>query len=281
MYAEFATDPKVQMLNEVDQRRFVMLLCLRCNASETFQETNGNVSRNVSGGFSDDEICFQLRVNRDEWMATKSVLLAKGMIQEDNLPANWDRRQFSSDHVSERVRRHRDKSKKACNASETLLKRSCNGTDTDTDTEADTEYISTPNGVDVASDPAADLLAEPEKPKKAQPPPCPHQRIIDLYHETLPTLPRVREWHNTRQGYLQSRWREKLAAGEYATTDEGVAWWRRYFAYVAKSDFLCGRTQARNDRQPFVADLEWLVKPTNFAKVIEGKYENQESRNVD
>lgn len=31
MYAEFATDPKVQMLSEADQRRYMMLLCLRCS----------------------------------------------------------------------------------------------------------------------------------------------------------------------------------------------------------------------------------------------------------
>jgi hypothetical protein len=26
-------------------------------------------------------------------------------------------------------------------------------------------------------------------------------------------------------------------------------------------------------KAPFQADLEWLVRPTNFNKVIEGKYE--------
>ena len=31
MYSEFATDPKVQMLGEADQRRYIMLLCLRCS----------------------------------------------------------------------------------------------------------------------------------------------------------------------------------------------------------------------------------------------------------
>ena len=30
MYAEFATDPKVQMMPEAMQRRLVMLLCLQC-----------------------------------------------------------------------------------------------------------------------------------------------------------------------------------------------------------------------------------------------------------
>ena len=31
MYAEFATDPKVQSMSEAMQRRLTMLLCLRCS----------------------------------------------------------------------------------------------------------------------------------------------------------------------------------------------------------------------------------------------------------
>lgn len=53
MYAEFATDPKVQMMSEADQRRFVMLLCLRCS--------NDDVT------LHDDEVAFQLRISNDEW----------------------------------------------------------------------------------------------------------------------------------------------------------------------------------------------------------------------
>lgn len=36
------------------------------------------------------------------------------------------------------------------------------------------------------------------------------------------------------------------------------------------SDFLNGRTE-----RPFLADFEWLFRPTNFQKVLEGKYDNK------
>ena len=37
MYAEFAHDPKVQMMLEVMQRRYIMLMCMRCsNAPVTY-----------------------------------------------------------------------------------------------------------------------------------------------------------------------------------------------------------------------------------------------------
>ena len=65
MYAEFATDPKVQMMSEADQRRFVMLLCLRCS--------NDDVT------LHDDEVAFQLRISNEEWAATKAVFVAKNL----------------------------------------------------------------------------------------------------------------------------------------------------------------------------------------------------------
>ena len=45
----------------------------------------------------------------------------------------------------------------------------------------------------------------------------------------------------------------------------------RYFGYVAKSDFLTGR-----DGRWSGCDLAWLVKADNFAKVLQGNYENRQ-----
>lgn len=98
MYHEFSTDPKVQMLSEVDQRRFVMLLCLRC--------CNGSVT------LQDDAVTFQLRISSDEWASTKSRLVDKGLIGEDNQPTNWGKRQKKADRSNERVSRHREKAKR-------------------------------------------------------------------------------------------------------------------------------------------------------------------------
>jgi hypothetical protein len=97
---------------------------------------------------------------------------------------------------------------------------------------------------------------------------CPHQAIIDLYHETLPTLRRVRDWTAARRKLLRARWREKA---EHRSLD----FWRTFLGYVAASDFLMGRKQSRDGRL-WECDLEWLLRPSNFVKVIEGKYENPE-----
>ncbi len=137
MYAEFATDPKVQMLSEVDQRRYVMLLCLRCS--------NGDVT------LQDEEVAFQLRVTPEEWAASKARFMAKGLIDEANQPTAWDRRQYASDSSAARVAVHRQRKKQACNVTETPP-------DTDTDTEKATTPLP-PEGAAAAKPPA------PAKPK--------------------------------------------------------------------------------------------------------------------
>jgi hypothetical protein len=97
---------------------------------------------------------------------------------------------------------------------------------------------------------------------------CPHKKIIALYHEILPLLPRMKSWDETRQGYLQARWKQN-------PKHQSLDWWREFFTYVAGSKFLTGQSVGKPGMPPFVADLEWLVRPTNFAKVIEGKYHRE------
>lgn len=98
--------------------------------------------------------------------------------------------------------------------------------------------------------------------------PCPHQQIIDAYHRILPMGRQVREWTPARAAALRSRWRDNPKR-------QSVEWWERFFGYVAKSDFLTGKTQS-GDRRPFEVSLDWLVKSENMAKVIEGAYHEAE-----
>jgi hypothetical protein len=105
-------------------------------------------------------------------------------------------------------------------------------------------------------------------------PTCDHKTIVELYHQHLPTLRRVEVWNDTRKGYLKQRWREvavDLAKTDTVTSEVMLNWWADFFQHIGKSKFLTGRIQHKDGRA-FVADLEWIIKPTNFAKIIEGKY---------
>jgi hypothetical protein len=91
-------------------------------------------------------------------------------------------------------------------------------------------------------------------------PSCPQKKIIELYHEECPELNRVKVWSDTSESSLRSRWRQDP---EYQTLE----FWRAFFREKIKtSDFLMGR------KKKFQADLGWIVKPSNFEKIMNGFY---------
>ena len=105
-------------------------------------------------------------------------------------------------------------------------------------------------------------------------PGCDHKAVIALYHQNLPTLRKVEVWNETRKGYLRQRWREvaaELAEQKPITGHDVLTWWAEFFSHIGTSKFLTGRVNDKSGRS-FVADLEWIIKPTNFCKIVEGKY---------
>ena len=95
-------------------------------------------------------------------------------------------------------------------------------------------------------------------------PDCPHEQIISIYHEALPQSPRVKRWGEPSRKMLRARWNEDRQR-------QALEWWKEFFAGVATSDFLTGRVNG-SKAEPFVASLNWLLKPMNMEKVLNGNY---------
>jgi len=96
----------------------------------------------------------------------------------------------------------------------------------------------------------------------------PYQQLVDMYHSLCPDLPRVKVLNDTRKRLVRARWREY----------PDFRFWEGFFKRVHESDFLNGRLALRDDKPPFIADFEWLIRPNNFAKILEGKYDNRKTR---
>jgi hypothetical protein len=95
-----------------------------------------------------------------------------------------------------------------------------------------------------------------------------HAEVVAAYHRLCPALPQVKGWPQHRKAALEARIRERCTDGKPADT---VAYWEEFFASVAASDFLCGRT-----KDPFSGTcIDWLLGPKNFLKVIEKNYSNR------
>jgi len=131
--------------------------------------------------------------------------------------------------------------------------------ETETEAERETDkYICPPSG-------------EPDDPKI---PKCEHQSVIDMYHKYLPTLRKVEVWNTSRQGYLRQRWREvaiELSKEKDIVAADILTWFGDFFQHIGASKFLTGKVNSKDGRA-FTADLEWILKPSNFAKIVEGKY---------
>ena len=106
---------------------------------------------------------------------------------------------------------------------------------------------------------------------------CPWEAILDKWAEIMPDKqqPSKNMWQGTsRANDLAQRWKacfsiKHEATGKplYTTTEEGIEWWGRFFAYMRKSDFLMGK--AGNARW---FKLDWIVKKSNFVKIMENHY---------
>lgn len=81
-------------------------------------------------------------------------------------------------------------------------------------------------------------------------------------------LPKIKIWNKTRHRHLDQRWKEN-------PEHQSLSFWKRYFEFVKESKFLTGQIPSRNGELPFLADLEWLIKANNFAKVIEEKFHRE------
>ncbi len=148
------------------------------------------------------------------------------------------------------------------------------GTGTGTGTEKGQGLINTGTSGTSSSSPAEDLAGPVDNPP-AEPPDCPHLEILALWREVLPAMPQhdPKKWHKTRREHLQTRWRETAVEKGWRFKEQGLLYFRKLFAYVGQSRFLTGRVQSRDPNKPaFVIELEWLILPSNWAKVHEGKY---------
>jgi len=298
MYSEAVDDEKLRLLSFEDRWHFVALLC--CKSSGILDDKSPLMFRKVA---------VKLGLDPNALSEVARRLAEVELIDQETLqPLAWDSRQFESDSSKERVKAYRERQKNARNANVTLhdgytnVTVTAQDTDTDTDKEREgeippqTEQTKPPPTVFSTGEPVADHTqrvsnasavvttgTQPEKTTTATIPPCPLAELAAIYREELPALPQPRmslfaDSENAKA--LRQRWRWVLTAKHesgartgqpLATTQaEGVAWFRRFFVYVAQCDFLTG-----SNPRGWTADLGWLVKKENFSNVLQGSYVNK------
>jgi hypothetical protein len=107
-------------------------------------------------------------------------------------------------------------------------------------------------------------------------PTCPQKAIIDLWKKHLPNLPQPRVWEGSRQVNLKNRWIQAGKPSEfspqgYKTVGDGLKWWGSFFKHIAEDTKLANGFESQG--RTWRPDLEWVVNASNFAKIIDGKYD--------
>lgn len=97
-----------------------------------------------------------------------------------------------------------------------------------------------------------------EKAKEgiAEKPDC--EAVIKMFNSVCAKLPEVKKLTAPRRAAIKNR-----------VAEVGLSGLENIFGMVAQSHFLNGE----NDRG-WTADFDWIMKPANFIKILEGKYKN-------
>lgn len=104
---------------------------------------------------------------------------------------------------------------------------------------------------------------------------CPHNEILKIWAEVMPDKSQPRIWDGANKKNLEARWHagfvmKKHSNGDvfYSDLDDGLKFWRSFFKYLRKSEFLMEQCK------PF--SLGWVVKKDNFIKIYNGQYHHKD-----
>jgi len=113
---------------------------------------------------------------------------------------------------------------------------------------------------DVAYTAAMNALSHCDKiEKKQESDTIPYEKIVGTYNSHCQSLTKVVKLTDARKKSMRARWNENQAY-------QCAQFWIDFFTQVNQSSFLTGKDTK------WKADFDWLMKPNNFTKVLEGGY---------
>jgi len=119
-------------------------------------------------------------------------------------------------------------------------------------------------------------LTSLSRPQATKPPACPHAQIVQIYHEVLPELPRVKLMDSkARKSKTAEFWRwvltSKKADGSARAADasQALEWIRAYFDRARSNDFLMGRGERSSQHASWRCDFDFLLTEKGRRQVIE------------
>lgn len=168
---------------------------------------------------------------------------------------NWSKHQNlesieqAREATRKRVQRYREKQRLLAesngDSNVTVTLRNGDRTREDTEEERDIERDSEEDGENTLTAPQAE---------------CPFAKIRDLYHSICISYPTIKAIDGSRRKAVAARWRANRSLDTF----------EELFRIAEASPFLKGQ----NDRN-WSADFDWMMKPSNFTKILEHRYDDR------
>jgi hypothetical protein len=248
LWHDMPNDPKWRTISRVSGQRigdvisiYIHLLVSASNATERGRTQSSNA----------EDIATALDLEHAQVVAVLDAM--QGRVLEKDRLLGWAKRQPErEDGSAERSKAWREARKEAArtqsNASERIRP-----TDKDKEEtrEEEKETSSTPTQA------------------------CPYEKIVQMYHEELPGLPRVVVDSDERKRKVKSFWTWALSSKKSdgtpraANPQQALEWIRSYFIRASENDFLMGRTARSADHRNWKCDLEYLMTDRGRRQVIE------------
>lgn len=255
-------------MSQPDGANYVVLYQMLCLKTIN---TNGRLSRQIG------EIIIPYdveKIQRDcKWFSIDTVRVALnlyrsvGLIYEDVdgtlVLADHNNLVGSETDAAARMRNMRAGRENALPEGETPSEQSANNVTREIDNRDKTLEV---RNIDITEEDGEEEdkgIPQAEMPPRL--PPCPYKKIMDLYHSICVSYPRIEDIDGERKKAVGARWRKYQDLGKFETL----------FRIAESSSFMKGEN-GRN----WSADFDWMMKPTNFGKVLEHKYDDRKSNDV-
>lgn len=249
-------------MSQPDGANYVVLYQMLCLKTIN---TNGRLSRQIG------EIIIPYdveKIQRDcKWFSIDTVRVALdlyravGLIYEDVdgtlVLADHNNLVGSETDAAARMRTMRAGRENALPEGETNPEQSANIVTQEIDNRDKTLDVRDLDG-DVDSETEATLPMAEAPPSHC--PPCPFKKIMELFHSICVSYPRIVDIDGERKKAVAARWRKY----------QDISKFEEVFRIAESSSFMKGEN-GRN----WSADFDWMMKPTNFGKILEHKYDSR------
>jgi len=260
------TDPKFQLVAKKANARFGDVIALWAFILEM---ASADSDRGNIGPVDFETIDYMLGAEEGTAVRIIDAMTARGLIV-GNRVASWEKRQPNREDATaaERKRRQRERDHELQLAAIVTENESRHVTPCHADVTPchDREEESR---VDI-KEANASLSADDQKLT------CPVEKIVDLYHQTMPENPAVKVISAARRAAIRARWKEAAKMTfkpfGYSSQVDGLSAWKEFFEVCNESEFLTGKKPGQNGKPPFFADIDFLMSPAGFIKCIENKY---------